>query len=103
MVTLNIYAAIEPMPKIQSMLRVTPALRGKSSRRSREYPYCARRTSISAGIPSVSDFVRVSKRSRMSTTFCWGPLEGAGISTRDKSTGAASITFVPFATFRLDI
>lgn len=35
MVTLNIYADIEPMPKIQSMLRVAPALRGKSSRRSR--------------------------------------------------------------------
>ena len=34
MVTLNIYADIEPMPKIQSMLRVAPALRGKSSRRS---------------------------------------------------------------------
>lgn len=35
MVTLNVYADIEPMPKIQSMLRVAPALRGKSSRRSR--------------------------------------------------------------------
>lgn len=34
MVTLNVYADIEPMPKIQSMLRVAPALRGKSSRRS---------------------------------------------------------------------
>lgn len=32
MVTLNIYAGIEPMPKIQSMPRVAPALRGKSSR-----------------------------------------------------------------------
>lgn len=35
MVTLNIYDDIEPMPKIQNMLRVAPALRGKSSRRSR--------------------------------------------------------------------
>lgn len=35
MVTLNVYADIEPMSKIQSMLRVAPALRGKSSRRSR--------------------------------------------------------------------
>lgn len=35
MVMLNIYADIEPMPKIQSMLRVAPALRGNSSRRSR--------------------------------------------------------------------
>lgn len=35
MVALNIYADIEPMPKIQSMLRVASALRGKSSRRSR--------------------------------------------------------------------
>lgn len=34
MVTLNVYADIEPMSKIQSMLRVAPALRGKSSRRS---------------------------------------------------------------------
>lgn len=34
MVTLNIYADIEPMSKIQNMLRVAPALRGKSSRRS---------------------------------------------------------------------
>ncbi len=51
----------------------------------------------------MSDFVRVSKRSRMSTTFRWVPMDGAGISTLDKSTGAASITFVPFATFRLDI
>ena len=40
MVTLNVYADIEPMPKIQSMLRVAPALRGKSSRRSRQYSYC---------------------------------------------------------------
>lgn len=32
MVTLNIYAGIKPMPKIQSMLRVAPALRGKSSK-----------------------------------------------------------------------
>ncbi len=32
MVTLNIYADIEPTPKIQSMLRVAPALRGKSSK-----------------------------------------------------------------------
>lgn len=35
MVTLNVYADIEPMSKIQNMLRVAPALRGKSSRRSR--------------------------------------------------------------------
>ena len=35
MVTLNVYADIEPMSKIQNMLRVSPALRGKSSRRSR--------------------------------------------------------------------
>lgn len=35
MVTLNVYADIEPMSKMQSMLRVAPALRGKSSRRSR--------------------------------------------------------------------
>lgn len=35
MVTLNIYADIEPKPKIQNMLLVSPALRGKSSRRSR--------------------------------------------------------------------
>lgn len=35
MVMLNIYADIEPTPKIQSMLRVASALRGKSSRRSR--------------------------------------------------------------------
>ena len=69
MVTLNVYADIEPMSKIQSMLRVAPALRGKSSRRSRWYPYCARRASISAGRPSVSDAVRESKRSRISTTF----------------------------------
>ena len=103
MVALNIYADIEPMPKIQSMLRVASTLRGKSSRRSRLYPYCAQRASISAGIPSVSDFVRVSKRSRMSTTFCWVPMDGAGISTLDKSTGTTSITFVPFAAFRLDI
>ena len=34
-VTLNVYADIEPMSKIQNMLRVAPALRGKSSRRSR--------------------------------------------------------------------
>ena len=34
MVTLNVYADIEPMSKIQNMLRVAPALRGKSSRRS---------------------------------------------------------------------
>ena len=34
MVTLNVYADIEPMSKTQSMLRVAPALRGKSSRRS---------------------------------------------------------------------
>ena len=31
MVTLNICADIEPTPKIQSMLRVAPALRGKPS------------------------------------------------------------------------
>lgn len=103
MVTLNVYVDIEPMSKIQYMLRVAPALRGKSSRRSRQYSCCARRASISAGIPSVSDFVRVSKRSRMSTTFRWVAGHGTGISTLDKSTGAASITFVPFATFRLDI
>ena len=35
MVTLNVYADIEPMSKIQNMLRVAHALRGKSSRRSR--------------------------------------------------------------------
>ena len=35
MVTLNVYVDIEPMSKIQNMLRVAPALRGKSSRRSR--------------------------------------------------------------------
>lgn len=35
MVTLNVYANIEPTPKIQSMLRVALALRGKSSRQSR--------------------------------------------------------------------
>ena len=35
MVTFNVYADIEPMSKIQNMLRVAPALRGKSSRRSR--------------------------------------------------------------------
>ncbi len=35
MVTLNAYVDIEPMSKIQNMLRVAPALRGKSSRRSR--------------------------------------------------------------------
>ena len=35
MVTLNVYADIEPMSKIQNMLRVAPTLRGKSSRRSR--------------------------------------------------------------------
>ena len=35
MVTLNVYADIEPMSKIQNMLRAAPALRGKSSRRSR--------------------------------------------------------------------
>lgn len=86
-------AALVPLDR-----SVPIALRGKSSRRSRWYPYCARRTSISAGIPSASDFVRVSKRSRMSTTFCWVPMDGARISTLDKSTGAASITFVPFAT-----
>ena len=103
MVTLNAYVDIEPMPKIQPKPRVAPALRGSSSRRSRWSPYCARRASISAGIPSVSDFVRVSKRSRMSTAFRWVPMDGAGISTLDKSTGAASITFVPFATFHLDI
>ena len=34
MVTLNVYADIEPMSKIQNMLLVAPALRGKSSRRS---------------------------------------------------------------------
>lgn len=34
MVTLNVYADIEPMSKIQNMLRVAHALRGKSSRRS---------------------------------------------------------------------
>ena len=35
MVTLNVYVDIEPMSKIQNMLFVSPALRGKSSRRSR--------------------------------------------------------------------
>ena len=35
MVTLNVYVDIESMSKIQNMLRVAPALRGKSSRRSR--------------------------------------------------------------------
>ena len=35
MVTLNVYVDIEPMSKIQNMLLVAPALRGKSSRRSR--------------------------------------------------------------------
>ena len=35
MVTLNVYVDIEPMSKIQNMLHVSPALRGKSSRRSR--------------------------------------------------------------------
>ena len=35
MVTLNVYVDIEPMSKIQNMLLVSPALRGKSSRRSR--------------------------------------------------------------------
>lgn len=40
MVTLNVYVDIEPMSKIQYMLRVAPALRGKSSRRSRQYSYC---------------------------------------------------------------
>lgn len=40
MVTLNVYVDIEPMSKIQSMLRVAPALRGKSSRQSRQYSYC---------------------------------------------------------------
>ena len=34
MVTLSVYADIEPMSKIQNMLRVAHALRGKSSRRS---------------------------------------------------------------------
>ena len=48
-------------------------------------------------LPSVSDFVRVSKRSRMSTTFRWVPMDGAGISALDKSTGAASITFFGLA------
>ena len=33
----------------------------------------------------------------MSTTFCWVPMDGAGISTLDKSTGAASITFFDLA------
>ena len=40
MVTLNVYVDIEPMSKIQYMLRVVPTLRGKSSRRSRQYSYC---------------------------------------------------------------
>ena len=35
MVAFNVYADIEPMSKIQNMLCVAPALRGKSSRRSR--------------------------------------------------------------------
>lgn len=35
MVMLNVYVDIEPMSKIQNMLLVSPALRGKSSRRSR--------------------------------------------------------------------
>lgn len=35
MVTLNVCVDIEPMSKIQNMLLVSPALRGKSSRRSR--------------------------------------------------------------------
>ena len=35
MVTFNVYVYIEPMSKIQNMLLVSPALRGKSSRRSR--------------------------------------------------------------------
>lgn len=30
-------------------------------------------------------------------TFCWVPMDGAGISTLDKSTGAASITFFDLA------
>lgn len=103
MVTLNVYVDIEPMSKIQYMLRVAPALRGKSSRRSRQYSYCRFRASISAGRPSISDAVKESKRSRISTTFCRVSRDGTGISTLDKSTGAASITFVPFAAFRLDI
>lgn len=40
MVTLNVYVDIEPMSKIQNMPLVSPALRGKSSRRSRWYLYC---------------------------------------------------------------
>lgn len=40
MVPLNVYVDIKPMPKIQNMLRVAPALHGKSSRRSRWYSYC---------------------------------------------------------------
>lgn len=30
-------------------------------------------------------------------TFCWVPMDGAGISTLDKSTGAASIAFFDLA------
>ena len=43
-------------------------------------------------IPSVGDFVRVSKRSRMSTTFRWVAGHGTGISTLDKSTGCLLYT-----------
>ena len=39
MVTLIVYVDIESMSKIQNMLRVAPALRGKSNRRLPYYSY----------------------------------------------------------------
>lgn len=54
--------------------------RGKSRRRERKYSYCSRLIAISAGIPSVNEVVRVSKRSRISTIRSCVARDGTGIS-----------------------
>lgn len=54
--------------------------RGKSRIRERQYSYCSLLIAISAGIPSVSEVVRVSKRSRISTIRSCVSRDGTGSS-----------------------
>lgn len=53
---------------------------GKSRIRERQYSYCSRLIAISAGIPSVSEVVRVSNRSRISTIRSCVARDGTGSS-----------------------
>lgn len=92
MVTLNVYVDIEPMSKIQNMLRVSPSLwRGYLGLRVDPGPMFQQKIrEVIETLEDIDDLL-----------LCFEGWDG--IATLAKSTGATSITFVPFATFRLDI